>query len=278
MSNNKPDGAAYGSIGLSVAAIVLVTTLMPIIMGGSVALAIAFGEEVAGKQSPEDDNGYQWLEAGDCTRLGSGMNTPSTWQSKNWTTVGTPLTETMTHNCWTSTNDAVYTLRIPDQLVNQSESISRFEFTLVSTGYCNSCHQNWNIKYNLTVNGTEIFTGEEVNNRMYEIVNGNDHWLITFNHRLNGIEHLRLRSEVGNCDPFCDVRVNLFNITEGEVPGYDYANEPINSGKLKIETFTTDAATEGLIMTVSPYLLTFLSLLIALGSTRYWDPLKRWFE
>ncbi len=69
MSNNKPDGAAYGSIGLSVAAIVLVTTLMPIIMGGSVALAIAFGEEVAGKQSPEDDNGYQWLEAGDCTRL-----------------------------------------------------------------------------------------------------------------------------------------------------------------------------------------------------------------
>jgi len=47
---------------------------------------------------------------------------------------------------------------------------------------------------------------------------------------------------------------------------------------LKIETFTTDAATEGLIMTVSPYLLTFLSLLIALGSTRYWDPLKRWFE
>ena len=66
MSNNKPDGAAYGSIGLSVAAIVLVTTLMPIIMGGSVALAIAFGEEVAGKQSPEDDNGYQWLEAGDC--------------------------------------------------------------------------------------------------------------------------------------------------------------------------------------------------------------------
>ena len=49
---------------------------------------------------------------------------------------------------------------------------------------------------------------------------------------------------------------------------------PINSGKLKIETFTTDAATEGLIMTVSPYLLTFLSLLIALGSTRYWDPFE----
>jgi len=43
VAENKPNGAAYGSVGLSVAAIVLVTTLMPIIMGGSVALAIVFG-------------------------------------------------------------------------------------------------------------------------------------------------------------------------------------------------------------------------------------------
>lgn len=274
----KAKGAAYGSVGLSVLAVVLLTLGFPLLMGGSVSLAILFGEEVSAKSSPADDNGFQWMEAGDCSQLGGMSNTVSQWDDINWTAKGPASTSTSGSTCWTSSNDAVYSLKIPDQMFNHTDSMSKFSFFYVSSSYCDNCNQNWVYSFNLTINGTTIFNGDDSNDLQYKLTNSHDYWNISFSHRIDGIELMKIRDEIGDCDPNCDIRLNFFDISKGEISGYDYTSQPFQQGQMRIDTFTTDADTEGLIMTLSPYIITVLTLFIAVGSTELWEPLRGWYK
>ena len=101
-------------------------------------------------------------------------------------------------------------------------------------------------------------------------------WTVNFNHELNGIELLNLRSELGDCGESCVVSVEFTNFREGDHTGYDYqvVGNPYPSGNVRMEVFTTDPELEGLVMTLSPWVVTILTLGVAIGSTRFWDPLK----
>jgi hypothetical protein len=271
---SKPKGAAYGSVGLSVLAVVLLTIGFPFLMGGSVNLAVMFADEIMAKESPDDDNGFKWLEAGTCSTSSATMqNTVSSFDSVNWTSASMPY-----GTCWSATRTTdVFTISIPDQMFNHTDSMSKFNFTHISNSYCDGCAQHWQYSYNVTINSTEIFTGNNANSKLYSTAS-HDHFQISFNHRMDGLELMKVRDAIGDCDPNCDIQLNVFDITKGTITGYDYSSQPFNQGKMKIQTFTTDAEMEGLIMTISPYLITLITLLIAVGSTQWWQPLKGWYR
>ena len=275
----KVEGAAVGSVGLSVLAVALITVVWPLVMGGSVALAVAFSGEFEAKQSPEDFNGFQWLETGRCTPSTATYTTTTSnpfGEGKNWTTVNAPYDSTNSFSCYGNRSQS-YEMRIPQGLVDVNESLSRFVYEHRSSGFCTaSCSGQWFFDYALEVNGTVIFSeDDQQTNAIYERTPTALHWRIGFDHKIDGIELLKLRSELGECGDSCVVSVVFTDIREGTHSGFDYqdSERPFQAGSHKVETFTTDPEIEGLVMTLSPWLVTILTLAVAIGSTRFWNPL-----
>ncbi len=275
----KVEGAAVGSVGLSVLAVALITVVWPLVMGGSVALATSFAGEFAAKQTPEDYNGFQWLETGRCTPSTATFTTTASntfGEGKNWTNVNAPYDSTFNYNCNNNRSQA-YEIRIPQALVDVNESLSRFVYEHRSTGFCTaSCNGQWFFDYALEVNGTVVFEkDDQQTNAIHERTPTALHWRIGFNHEMDGIELLTLRSELGKCGTSCVVSVVFSDIREGTHNGYDYQVEtqPFKAGVHKVETFTTDPEIEGLIMTLSPWVVSILTFGVAIGSTRFWNPL-----
>lgn len=277
----KVEGAAVGSVGLSVLAVALITVVWPLVMGGSVALAVSFAGEVAAKETPDDFNGFQWLETGRCTPSTSTWTTVSTnpfGEGKNWTNLNAPYDSANGFNSVCNNNRShAFEIRIPHGVVDVNESLSRFVYEYRSTGFCTaSCSGQWFFDYALKVNGTVVFEkDDQQTNAIYERTTTALHWRMGFNHELNGIELLTLRSELGDCGDSCVVSVVFSDIREGDHEGYDYQDqtEPFKGGKHRVETFTTDAEIEGLIMTLSPWVVSILTFGVAIGSTRFWNPL-----
>ena len=281
MVQNKVKGAAFGSVTLSVLAVILITTVLPLIMGGSVALAISFSDEQIAKLAPDNVNGYQWLQHGECTSYGSAQNTASIdpyGDDRNFTLVN-PASGA---NYCNSNRSQVFELQIPAELVNHSESMSRMVFIHRSNTYgTQSLNGQWLFDYALQINGTSVF---EYDDRKHDATFEKDsthvYWTINFNHELNGIELMNLRNEWGKCEPDCVVTLEFTDIREGTHSGYDYqtGHNPFIAGKIHISTHTTDPELEGLVMTISPYIITLLNLFVAIGSTRLWQPLKGWIQ
>jgi hypothetical protein len=203
----------------------------------------------------------------------------NSFDGDNWT-VKPEATLSGVPNC--NVNDSqVYSLRIPAEMVNHSDSMSKLYFQHVDAIYCNSCSGTWTYDYNMTINGSQVFTVNDKSiNAYYEESNGNDHLTMVFTHQLDGLELMKIRSEWGDCEPYCVVILNFWDITEGTHTGNDYQNgqNPFPTGKVKMKAWTTDAELEGLIMTLSPWLVSVLTLIMAMGSTRYWNPLMGWFK
>ena len=277
----KVKGAAFGSVTLSVLAVIMITTLLPMIMGGSVALAIAFSDEQLAKAAPDDENGFQWVQHGQCTSHFSTQNTVSTdpyGDGRNYTF----LSASTGANSCNSNRSQVFELQIPAELVNHSESLSTFIFIHRSTTFgTESLNGEWIYDYALQINGTSVF---EQDDRKHDATYFKDathvYWTVNFKHELNGIELMNLKNEWSKCAPDCVVTLEFTDIREGTHSGYDYQVEgsPFISGKVHISTLTTDPELEGFVMTISPYLITLLNLFIAIGSTRLWQPLKGWFQ
>ena len=104
----------------------------------------------------------------------------------------------------------------------------------------------------------------QANNRVYNSID--------FIHEFDGIELLKLRSELGDCE-VCNVTLVFSDYT----PVVDSQFQPsqfFQGGYHRIDTRTTDADTEGLIMSASPWIVTVLTLTVAIGSTRFFNPLK----
>lgn len=270
----KVEGAAVGSVGLSVLAVALITVVWPLVMGGSVALAVGFAGEVKADSTPDDHNGFKWLEAGTCTPSTATWTTVSVnpyGQSKNWTPMGASG-----QNCGTG-SDIVHELQIPSDLLNQESSISRITFEHRTNTFSGGLNGEWIFDYSIDVNGTSVITVEDYKiNAVFTRANGERVWTVNFNHELDGVELLNLRSELGDCEGACLVSISFSDFREGEHTGFDYQNDgtPFNIGKARMEVFTTDPELEGLVMTLSPWIVSILTLGVAVGSTRFWDPLR----
>jgi len=272
-------GAAVGSVGLSVLAVALITVVWPLVMGGSIALAISFSEEVQAANAPDDFNGYQWLQTGRCTASTATFSTVSNdpySDGKNWTTINAPYDANYGNNC-NNNRSAVFELRIPQGMVDFNETLSKFVFDHRASSYATSgLSGEWFFDWSLEVNGTAVIEVDDYNtNAVFEQASNRLYWRLGLTHELNGIEHLNLKDELSNCGESCVVSLVFTDIREGTHSGIDYQvqEQPFKAGRYSITSFTTDAETEGLIMTLSPWIVSVLTFAVAIGSTRFWNPL-----
>ena len=134
MSKDEPP---IGSVGLSAFAVALIFVVWPLIMGGSISLAIFFGEEIEGESAPEDANGFRFLDMppSSCNPI---MNNPSTSVLYNPNSVNFGNGTTVTFygvNGNPCQSQATMILQIPTPLMNQEDSISEMRYEFLGTGY-----------------------------------------------------------------------------------------------------------------------------------------------
>ena len=285
MAKNDPP---IGSVGLSAAAVALIFVVWPLVMGGSVALAVAFGEEVQGNTAPEDANGFQWLYpnanniqgAQPCSNSPVGtivVNNPNGVNMDNATRV--QMGSSFNSNeagCYSGVDE--YILRIPPDLLDQEDSISKLRFEWLRTSYStnsNAVNNRYSIDIELKVNGESIFDVDdyEYQGTRRSVTTNRYHGSIDFTHEFDGIEVMNLRAELDDCGTNCNVTLTFSDITTINYVQYTSSANYFTDGFIRIETFTTDADTEGFIMAASPWAVTVLTLGVAIGSTRLFNPL-----
>jgi len=273
------DEPPLGSVGLSAFAVALIFVVWPLIMGGSISLAIFFGEEIEGESAPEDTNGFRFLDLppSSCSSI---MNNPSTSVLYNPNSVNFGNGTTVTFygmNGNQCQSQATMILQIPTPLMNQEDSISEMRYEFLGTGYSTNPPSSFDtarMDIELKVNGESIWSMDnyEFRNLRYNIAQNRVYNSIDFIHEWDGIELLELRSEIGECEPNCNVTLTFSDYQQIISNPYQPAGF-FQTGWHRIDTKTTDADTEGLIMAVSPWVVTGATLLVAIGSTRIFNPL-----
>tara|TARA_B100000925_G_scaffold201084_1_gene152418 strand:- start:1460 stop:2347 length:888 start_codon:yes stop_codon:yes gene_type:complete len=284
----KKNEPPVGSVALSAGAVFLIFFIWPLVMGGSVALAAAFGEEVQGKTAPEDANGYQWLYPdnsifnptyGSCPNSPVGttiVNNPLGVNMDNATRV--VLGSSFNAAEFSCKNSDEYILRIPAGLLDQERSISELRFEWLGTQYSQnsgSVNNEYTMDIELKVNGEAIFDDDDYNFRgtRRSATTNYYHASVDFTHEFDGIELMKLRSEIDNCGSNCNITLTFSDITIINSVQFTALSNSFGDGFIRMETKTVDPDTEGLIMTVSPYVVAILTFTLALGSTRLFNPL-----
>lgn len=284
----KKNEPPVGSVALSAGAVFLIFFVWPLVMGGSVALAAAFGDEVQGKTAPENANGFQWLYPdnsvfnptyGNCPNSPVGtiiVNNPLGVNMDNATRV--QLGSNFNSAEFSCKNSDQYILRIPSDLLDQERSISQFRFEWLGTAYgtnSNAVNNQYTMDIELKVNGESIFNINDYDFKgsRRSATTNYYHASVDFTHNFDGIELMNLRSEIDDCGSNCNITLTFSDITVVNYVQYTAASNSFGDGFIRIETFTVDPDTEGLIMTVSPYVVALLTFVLALGSTRLFNPL-----
>jgi len=313
LSGLKPDGALFGPVGFSVLGVILVLFITPLVMGGTIALAISMSGEQGGRQTPEDANGFQWVKAGACDPMTSKVGTTSTatavttnWSGTgvNYTTLPYPGPGTSSSAaCKNATVRGPFEIAVPGSLFNDSEIFSRVRMDMVSSLWCSTsgsyCSQGFQFKYSMRVNGTVVASGRETSPSLicsYDgrpwpgwgwaenddcgSSSGGDHWYsyLRMDVELNGLEATNFKTALDACAPSCNVTIMLEDV-EKQGTGTSFNNGPwSNAFKIKVQVYTTDIELHGLLWTSSAWVLGIFFALLALGSTTFWNPFAGWVK
>jgi len=310
LSGLKPDGALFGPVGFSVLGVVLVLFITPLVMGGTIALAIYVSGEDAARQTPEDANGFQWVKAGTCDPMASktGTTSPSSVIVANWSGLGVNYTHlpypgtgtSSSLGCTNSTVHGPFEIAVPGSLFNTSEIFSRVRMDMISSTWCSTqtavCVQGWQFKYSLKVNGSVVASGRETSpsaicsadgrgwgSASVDVCGssgGSDHWYqyLHLDIALNGLEATTLQTALEPCAPSCNVTITLDDVMQ-EGSGLSVIHGPWdNAFKIKVQVYTTQIQLHGLIWTLSAWVLAGFFALLALGSTNFWNPFAGWVK
>ena len=284
----KKNEPPVGSVALSAGAVFLIFFVWPLVMGGSVALAAAFGEEIEGKTAPEDANGYQWIYPDNTVfsaSFGACPNSPVSTIIVN-NPLGVNMDNATRVQLGSNFNSAEqscknadqYILRIPADLLDQEDSISELRFEWLGTGYgtnSNAVNNQYSMDIELKVNGESIFDDDDYifTGTRRSATTNYYHASVDFTHEFDGIELMNLRKEIDDCGSNCNITLTFSDITVINYESFTASANSFGDGFIRMETSTVDPDTEGLIMTVSPYVVALLTFTLAIGSTRLFNPL-----
>ena len=276
----------------SILSILMVALIVPLVAGGSIALAADFAGEEIDKTSPNDVNGYSWAHGtqGNCITTSSGgmptntattQSTVNTYAGNNYTTLpGIYLNGTYggTNNCYGNTAPNDFRLNLPSNLFTQNESHSRFYWEWVSTGGCTaSCvvayyDAGWEFDWSLYVDGEEIF-GERSSQKGYLEYGSNVKPSWELNYSLNVVDYNKLSSQISECGSSCSYVLHFDNVQRNSYSGVDYSKAPWEyNGYYRTQTSSLDDLSASFVMAVTPWALTGFFLLVSLASTPFWDP------
>jgi hypothetical protein len=295
-----------GAYALSIMGVLMVALVWPLVMGGTIALAVALSGEDPHTNSPDDANGVLWFEAGrpagltgSCEPITATTNTLVVTSATagqfsglrpgvNYTSVFSPGTGS-TNTCGFAGNaDDVWTVQIPGQVLNpgSEDAISRLSFEAVGSSGCS----NWNQcddgiafdSWALMINGTTVVerTGAAATSRSCSRAGTGGAGFCTatvdFNVTLSGLESADIGDEMTACGLTCNTTLTFTNaeIICDASPCYQPLAFSTNH-RVSVEVFSTNVDTAAFTMRASAWLLAGATLAMTVGATPIWDPLRR---
>ena len=279
----------------SILAILLVSLIVPLVAGGSIALAADFAGEEIDKTTPYDTNGFSWAygSQGDCitttlsgtpTTASTASSTSSTINSyagENYTSLGAMILNSTlggTSDCYGSSASNDFRLNLPSNIFTQNDSHSRFFFEWISTGGCTaSCvvesyDAGWSFDWSIYADGVKIF-GDSSSQKGYMEYGSNVKPSWTLNYSLNVVDYNKLSSQISECESSCSYVLHFDNVQRNSYSGVDYSSTPwAYQGNYKVQTSSLDDLSASFVMAVTPWALTIFFSLVTLASTPFWDP------
>jgi len=305
-----------GSYALSILAVLMITLAWPLLMGGTIALAVALSGEDPHTNAPDDANGYEWHTAGlpqgatgSCMAPGlpaqvGNAPTPGTLvvtsatvgqfqglrSGINYTSISSPGTgSTNTCGAWKTETTDLWVIGIPAGVLDPGteDAISRLSFEVVGSSGCSTwaqCDDGIQFdEWRLEINGTAVVTktGADALSRSCSRAGTGGSGFCTatvdFNITLTGLESADIADEMAACGAFCNASLHFENAAQ--VCDSAPCYQPISfstSHRISIEVFSTNADTASLTMRASVWLLFGGTLALAIGATPLWDPLRRY--
>jgi hypothetical protein len=293
----KPKGAAYGPVLLSILAVFSLVLLTPVVMGGTIGLALQMEGEKLNRESPDDVNGIgpYYLPFGICDEWtgSSGVTITSTAvvvvQSLNWTAtnqiVPTANSPGSQGNCSNTTVNGPYGIRIPAGVLVSPDVISRFALEVWGTSYCSSltyCDNGWRFDWSILVNGSRAFGADDVKSPSMKYIGTSHYQYLTINYSMDAFDGLTLGSLMNDCGAnktsggSCNVTVRFDNLrVDPDDSSTTYQIVPFfKPARWRIMTYDTAADTASLLLRGSAVLLSVVYLGVAVASTPLWNPLR----
>ena len=277
----KKQGSKVNQPMFVVLAVVSLVVLIPMMAGGTIALAASLSGEEHYATTPADANGYRVI----------GSSTDSTSQYCDWKASSLPASShsginnrnsvnytgiTISPHYSCSNSDQYLEIQLPsDVLPNPANlTMSKFSFTMISRNYATGLSdvEKTNFDFDININGTTVIfrNNHSTFAGFKDSTTGNVHFLLNFNITPSTSEILDFNNEVGKCWPSCIVSVNLSDYKTTGVQHIPWEQGYL--ADLQTVVYTTDADTAGVVLTVAPYLLALVNMLVALASTSYWNP------
>ena len=303
-----------GSYALSIAGVFMIALVWPLVMGGTISLAILLSGEDPHTSAPNDAPGYAWFEAG-LPPLSSGACNPlSTTQTGNYPNPATQVVTSATagqfaglrpsinytdvqspgpsstNSCgaWFTSGDDKWVIQIPGQVLNPGteDAISRLSFEVIGSSGCSTniatCSHGFGFdEVRLEINGTAVvtLTGADAEtascSRQYFIAGGTCTQNVDFNITLSGLQSANIADEMAACGTTCNVTLHF-------IDGFRLGSGGVQSlpfttdQRWSVEVFSTNADTAGWTLRLSVWGLTAATLALAVGATPAWNPLRQW--
>lgn len=281
----------------SVFTILIISLITPLATGGAIALAVEFGDEKLHQQTPQDKNGFS-LYNSDCPTLNNpqtlGLSSnPTMTQS---TTAITAPSSSYTQQSYTnlrysvmagSAHDIYCQSQKPDTIIFPNDIFAydvphtSFNFELFSDSSINSGYwYSQTVDMDFRVNNKTFVFLDDVN------IGGQQaptKYSSRVSHTYSLTEYNDLVNEQNDCETNCEYKVVFSDLTNKQCIGsYCPSGFMATNQKIKLETFTSDEISSDLVLSVAPWVLGAIYMIIALASTPLWNPIfaetKRRFQ
>ena len=268
--------------------ILLVFLITPLITGGAIALAVDFGDEKIESQTPQDTNGFKMYNS-DCPSTQSGYtvgttSNPTYTQSITQTTAPsnsytqqdyTRLTYSHNQNSGGSivctTNNKPDTIIFPPNTIpydaqHTSLVVEFFTGATLSSGTWATLTLDAKFKIN---NQTFL----EIKDIQYQSSSTSTKHMMRISHTYSITELNDLINLQEDCETTCEVYMQL-ETTDLFCPTSYCGNGYMSTTQyIKVESYSSDEISSGLVLTVAPWVLGGIYMIIALASTPLWNPI-----
>lgn len=268
--------------------ILLVFLITPLITGGAIGLAVDFGDEKLSSQTPQDTNGFK-LYNSDCpdTQNGYSIGLNSNPTSTQSTTQNTAPSNSYTQQDYTilrfshnsnsggslicSANQKPDTIIFPPNTIPYDEQhtslvVEFFTGSTLSSG-------SW---ATLTIDAKFKIDNQtflEIDDIQYSSSTTSTKQFMRISHTYSIVELNDLINLQNDCETTCQVYMEL-EITDTFCPNQYCGNGWMGTTQyIKVESYSSDDISSELVMTVAPWVLGGIYMLIALASTPLWNPI-----
>lgn len=268
--------------------ILLVFLITPLITGGAIGLAVDFGDEKIESQTPQDTNGFK-LYNSDCptTQTGYTIGTtsnPTYTQSITQTTApSNSYTQqdytrlTYSHNQNSGGSIVCSVNNKPDSIIFPPNAIpyDAQHTTLVVEFFTGSSLSSgtW---ATLTIDAKFKIDNQtflEIDDIRYSSSTSSTKQMMRIDHTYSITELNDLINLQEDCETTCEVYMEL-EVTDLFCPTTYCGNGYMATTQyIKVESYSSDDISSELVMTVAPWVLGGIYMLIALASTPLWNPI-----